>query len=66
MTILAVVALAVVGMGSGGSSTGSGTTGRPQPTVRYPVKINSTTTVRQHPQPTVSYPIPWERPDGKR
>lgn len=66
MTILAVVALAVVGMGSGGSSTGSGTTPRPQSTVRYPIKFNSTTTVQQHPQPTVSYPIPWERPDGER
>ncbi|WP_370271274.1 hypothetical protein [Streptomyces sp. V4I8] len=60
-----MVALAVVGMG-GGSSTGSGTTPRPQSTVRYPIKFNSTTTVKQQPQPTVSYPIPWERSDGNR
>ena len=66
MTVLAVVALAAVGMGSGGSSAGSATTPRPQPTVRYPIKFNSTTTVKQQPQPTVSYPIPWERPDGNR
>ncbi len=67
MTILAVVALAVVGMGGGGAAgAGSGTTPRPQSTVRYPIKFNTTTTVKQRPQPAVSYPIPWERPDGDR
>ncbi len=66
MMILAVVALAVVGMGGSGASTGNGTTPRPQSTVRYPIKFNTTTTVKQRPQPTVSYPIPWERPDGDR
>jgi hypothetical protein len=64
MTILAVVALVVVGVGNGGGlMAGGGAT--PRPPARYPVKFN-TTPVKPRPQPTVSYPIPWERPDGQR
>lgn len=66
MTILAIVALAVVGMGGGGTAAGSGSTPRPQSTVRYPIQLESVKTVKQRPQPTVSYPIPWERPGSGR
>ncbi|AWE54371.1 hypothetical protein DC008_35145 [Streptomyces nigra] len=67
LTVLAVIALAVVGMGGGGGgASGGGSAPRPQSTVRYPVKFENTTTVKHRPQPTVSYPIPWERSDGDR
>lgn len=67
MSILALVALAVAGMGGGGITAGGGTTPRPQPTVQYPIKFDTTTTTgKTRPQPTVSYPIQWNRSGGAR
>ncbi|RVU14811.1 hypothetical protein EOT10_40175 [Streptomyces antnestii] len=64
MTILAAVALVVVGFAGttkAGSADGSGKqTPRPRSTV-YPVKFPGWDRPRPQPTPTVSYPIPWDR-----
>ncbi|MFD5589644.1 hypothetical protein ACFWII_38375 [Streptomyces sp. NPDC127063] len=70
MTLLAVVAVAVIGMGGGTTSAGSaeGGTPRPQPAVKYPVRFEDATegrAGRARPQPTVSYPIKFDTPVRK-
>jgi hypothetical protein len=68
MTIMAVVALAVVGLGNGKAPASEGTVSRPQSTVHYPIKFNTTGTwkVPQRPRPTVSYPIRFPSQGGHR
>lgn len=67
LTILAVVALAVVGFGDSGGSAGGAGTGagerlpRPQQTGVYPVHFPGWEKPAPRPTPTVSYPIPWDR-----
>src|SRR3954452_19651526 len=62
MTILAFVALAVVGLGHGNVSAGGKGTPGPQSTVQYPIQLDRVTAARPPvPRPTVSYPILWER-----
>lgn len=63
MTILAVVALVVVGVGStgGGDSTGGSgeQTPRPKSTAEYPVRFPDWEKPKR-PSPTVSYPIKFD------
>ncbi|MFE2992627.1 hypothetical protein [Streptomyces sp. NPDC059262] len=63
MSVLATVALVVVGFahatGSGGAD-GSGEKA-PRPSAVYPVKFLDWDRPRPRLTPTVSYPIPWDR-----
>ncbi|MFF1690729.1 hypothetical protein [Streptomyces sp. NPDC058254] len=62
MSVLAVIALVVVGFAGttgSGSADGSGKQA-PRSTV-YPVKFADWDKPRPRPTPTVSYPIPWDR-----
>lgn len=68
MTIMAVVALAVMGLGDGTAPASSGRSPRPQSTVHYPIKFATTDTRKgmQRPRPTVSYPIRFPSQGGDR
>ncbi|MFF3879109.1 hypothetical protein [Streptomyces sp. NPDC001978] len=67
MTIVAVVALAVVGLGNGKAPASGGTGPRPQSTVRYPIKFDTADTLKvERPRPTVSYPIRFPSQGGDR
>ncbi|GAB1340791.1 hypothetical protein ACE1SV_73810 [Streptomyces sp. E-15] len=68
MTIVAVIALVVLGFGNSGSGSGSADGGggdkrlpRPQRTGVYPVHFPGWKKPAPRPTPTVSYPIPWKR-----
>jgi hypothetical protein len=66
MTVLALVALVIVGFsGTGASGEGGGGKGkpapRPQSTSVYPVKFRGWKNPAPRPTPTVSYPIRWGR-----
>ncbi|MGW6362346.1 hypothetical protein ACWFR5_46095 [Streptomyces sp. NPDC055092] len=65
MSVLAAIALVVVGFaGTTGSGSAEGSSKqRPQPrsTAVYPVKFPDWDRPRPRPTPTVSYPIPWDR-----
>ncbi|MFD3476742.1 hypothetical protein [Streptomyces sp. NPDC058695] len=65
MSVLAVIALVVVGFAGtsgAGSADGSGMkVPRPGATAVYPVKFPDWDRPRPRPTPTVSYPIPWDR-----
>lgn len=69
MTLLAVVAVAVIGMGGGTTPAGSAEGGatRPQPAVKYPIRFEETTAGRAgvRPQPNVSYPVRFDTPTRK-
>ncbi|UDM05405.1 hypothetical protein [Streptomyces longhuiensis] len=65
MSVLATIALVVVGFaGTSGSGSAEGS-GKPKPRPRstavYPVKFPDWDRPRARPKPTVSYPIPWDR-----
>ncbi|MEU7665369.1 hypothetical protein AB0B60_43970 [Streptomyces lincolnensis] len=66
MTVLAVVALAVVGMGNGArGGTADGTAPRPQSTVQYPIRFEGASAEEgqaAQPRPAVSYPVRWQTP----
>ncbi|MER7200720.1 hypothetical protein CG723_31155 [Streptomyces sp. CB01635] len=65
MSVLAVIALVVVGFaGTTGSGSADGFNKqrpRPRSTAVYPVKFRDWDGLRPRPTPTVSYPIPWDR-----
>ncbi|MFD7781346.1 hypothetical protein [Streptomyces sp. NPDC059753] len=65
MSVLATIALVVVGFAGtsgSGSAEGSGKqTPRPRSTAVYPVKFPNWDRPQPRPTPTVSYPIPWDR-----
>ncbi|MFB8000116.1 hypothetical protein ACFC4G_46035 [Streptomyces sp. NPDC056002] len=65
MSVLAVIALVVVGFaGTTGSGSADGPSKQrpgPQSTAVYPVKFRDWDRPRPRPTPTVSYPIPWDR-----